>query len=446
MTTSRAHRLLSRMVRIEPHEVKATLLGFSWFACLLSGYYLLRPLRDAMGLVGGVEELRWLFTATFLTMLLLVPAFGLLVSRLAPRRFVPFVYRFFALTLLGFSALMAMHVESVWLGRTFFVWVSVFNLFIVSIFWSVLDDRFSSEQGRRLFGFIAAGGTLGTVVGPLLAAAAVSVFGPMALALAAALLLELALRCFRGIYPDHRQAGAQDGGTHAVTLAQSRPLGGQVWAGLSLIARSPYLLGICAYLLAHTAASTFLYFEQGRIVADAFADTASRTRYFALVDFCVSSLTLALQVCVTGALMRKFGLVLCLAMLPLVTVAAFGALALAPTLAVLAGVQIFRRSLDYAIARPAREVLFTVISREQKYKSKNAIETLVYRGGDAVSGWLSAALSALGVGLGGIALLAIPLSAAWCALCVWLARRQEVLRRTGATRPAQVSATFPEKS
>lgn len=439
MTTSRAHRLLSRLVRIAPEEVQATLLGFGWFACLLSGYYLLRPLRDAMGLAGGVEELRWLFTATFVTMLLLVPAFGWLVSRLAPRRFVPLVYRFFALTLLAFSALMALNVESAWLGRGFFVWVSVFNLFIVSIFWSVLDDCFSNEQGRRLFGFIAAGGTLGTVIGPLLAAAAVSVFGPMALALLAALLLELALRCFRGIYPAPatvRDAALQD---------RSRPLGGQVWAGLSLIARSPYLLGICAYLLLHTAASTFLYFEQGRIVSDAFADTAQRTRYFALVDLCVSSLTLLLQVLITGVLMRKFGLVLCLALLPLVTLVAFGALAWAPTLAVLAGVQILRRSLDYAIARPAREVLFTVISREEKYKAKNAIETLVYRGGDAVSGWLSAGLSALGVGLAGIALLAIPLSAAWCALCVWLARRQETLRSTGAPAPAKNAATFTEQ-
>lgn len=437
MTTSRAHRLLRRVVRIAPEEVQATLLGFGWFACLLSGYYLLRPLRDALGLAGGVEELRWLFTATFLTMLLLVPVFGALVSRLAPRRFVPLVYRFFALTLLTFSALLALNVESAWLGRSFFVWVSVFNLFIVSIFWSVLADCFSNEQGRRLFGFIAAGGTLGTVVGPLLAAAAVSMFGTMALALLAALLLELALRCFRGIYPAaDRDAALPD---------HSQPLGGQVWAGLALIVRSPYLLGICAYLLAHTAASTFLYFEQGRIVSEALADTAARTRYFALVDLCVSSLTLLLQLLITGVLMRKFGLVLCLALLPLATLAAFAALAWAPTLAVLAGVQILRRALDYAIARPAREVLFTVISREEKYKAKNAIETLVYRGGDAVSGWLSAALSALGMGLAGIALLAVPLSAAWCALCVWLARRQETLRSTAAPVPAKNAATLPEE-
>jgi AAA family ATP:ADP antiporter len=313
------------------------------------------------------------------------------------------------------------------------------NLFLISMFWSFLLEIYDSAQSKRLFGFIAAGGTLGTVLGPLLAAAAVGLLGTMALALLAAVLLELAVRCFRGIYPE--PPSARD----AALQARSQPLGGQVWAGLSLIARSPYLLGICAYLLAHTAASTFLYFEQGRIVSDAFADTAARTRYFALVDLCVSALTLLLQLLVTGVLMRKFGLVLCLALLPLVTLGAFGALAWAPTLAVLAGVQILRRSLDYAIARPAREVLFTVVGREEKYKAKNAIETLVYRGGDALSGWLSAGLSALGVGLAGIALLAVPLSAAWCALCVWLARRQETLRRTEAPAPARNAATLPEE-
>lgn len=430
----RVHRLLGRMVAIEAHEVRATLLGFAWFCCLLSGYYLLRPLRDALGVVGGPQELRWLFTATFVAMLLLVPVFGWLVANFSPRRFVPFVYRFFALTLLAFGALLALHLDSAWLARSFFVWVSVFNLFVVSIFWSVLDDCFSSAQGRRLFGFIAAGGTLGTVVGPLLAAAAVTLFGPMVLALLAALLLELALRCFRGIYP---APGAM--GEPAAT-ARARALGGGVWAGLALIVRSPYLLGICAYLLLHTAASTFLYFEQARIVADALPDTASRTRFFAGVDLGVSCLTLALQLLVSGRLMRRFGLVPCLALLPLVSAAALGALALAPTLAVLAGAQLLRRALDYAIARPAREVLFTVVRREEKYKAKNAIETLVYRGGDAVSGWLSSMLAALGVGVGGVALLAVPVAAGWGVLCVWLGRRQEQLACSpGGARSATIS-------
>ncbi|VWX61829.1 MFS transporter [Burkholderiales bacterium 8X] len=428
----RVHRILSRVVAIERGEVGAALLGFAWFFCLLGGYYLLRPLRDALGLAGGADELQWLFTATFVAMLALVPLFGLLVTRLSPRRFVPWAYRFFGISILVFCALIASGYQSVWVGRVFFVWISVFNLFVISIFWSVLADRFSNEQGRRLFGFIAAGGTAGTFAGPVLAAWLVGALGPVALTLAAALLLEAALRCFRGLFPRSDASAASGpliaGG--ATATADDRPIGGGVLAGLALIVRSPYLLGLCGYLLLHTAASTFLYFEQGRIVAGAFADTASRTRFFALVDLGVSSLTLLLQLAVTGRLLKRFGIAVALVLLPLASALAFAAVAVSPVVWVLAGAQALRRAVDYAIARPAREVLFTVVSREAKYKAKNAIETVVYRGGDAVSGWISAGLGALGVGFAGLAALAIPLAAIWALLSVWLARQQELRLRS----------------
>ena len=404
------------------------LLGFGWFFFLLGGYYLLRPLRDALGLAGGPEELQWLFTGTFVAMLALVPLFGALVARLPPRRFVPLAYRFFTASILVFCVLIAADLKSVWVGRVFFVWISVFNLFVVSIFWSVLADCFSNAQGRRLFGFIAAGGTAGTFVGPLMAASLVTALGPVALTLGAALLLEAALQCFYRLYPRDGEALANDdddGAGAATAKGDARPIGGAVLAGLALIARSPYLLGLCGYLLLHTAASTFLYFEQGRIVAGAFADTASRTRFFALVDLGVSTLTLLLQLFVTGRLMRRFGVGTALVLLPLASALAFAAVALSPTVGVLAGAQALRRAFDYAIARPAREVLFTVVGRESKYKAKNAIETVVYRGGDAISGWISAGLGALGVGFAGLAALAIPLAALWAVLSLWLARQQE---------------------
>jgi len=423
---ARVHQLLSRAVDIRPDEVGATVLGFTWFFCLLGGYYLLRPLRDALGLAGGADELQWLFTATFVAMLALVPVFGALVARLPPRRFVPLAYRFFTASILVFCVLIAADVRSAWVGRVFFVWISVFNLFVISIFWSVLADCFGNAQGRRLFGFIAAGGTLGTFVGPALAAALATTFGPVALTLGAALLLEAALQCFYRLYPRagtlparQREAGA------ATATGDTRALGGGVLAGLRLVVRSPYLLGLCGYLLLHTAASTFLYFEQGRIVANAFADTASRTRFFALVDLGVSALTLALQVFVTGRLMKRRGVGAALVLLPLASALAFAAVALSPAVAVLAGAQALRRAIDYAIARPAREVLFTVVDRETKYKAKNVIETVVYRGGDAVSGWISAGLGALGVGFAGLALLAVPLAAVWALLSRWLASEQE---------------------
>ncbi|RYF79508.1 MAG: MFS transporter [Comamonadaceae bacterium] len=440
-----AHRLLRRAVDVQPQEVRATLLGFAWFFCLLAGYYLLRPLRDAMGLQGGPDELQWLFTATFVAMLVVVPLFGALVTRLPPRRFVPLAYRFFTVGILAFCALLAAGADGPWPGRVFFVWLSVFNLFVISIFWSVLADCFSNAQGRRLFGFVAAGGTAGTFVGPALAASLATTLGPVALMLGAALLLEAALQCFFRLYPRHGEpanATVQPGG--ATATGDARPIGGGVLAGLSLMVRSPYLLGLCGYLLLHTAASTFLYFEQGRIVANAFADTASRTRFFALVDLGVSTLTLVLQVAVTGRLLRRFGLGAGLLVLPVASVLAFAAVALSPTVLVLAGAQALRRAFDYAIARPSREVLFTVVSREAKYKAKNTIETLVYRGGDAASGWLSAGLGALGIGFAGVAALAIPLAGAWAALSLWLARQQQqrLNRQTPSARADSDVASY----
>ncbi|MBU1358168.1 MAG: MFS transporter [Gammaproteobacteria bacterium] len=428
------HRVLSKAVDVRPTEVRATLLGFAWFFFLLGGYYLLRPLRDALGLAGGADELQWLFTATFAAMLAVVPVFGALVKHLPPRRFVPLCYRFFTASILVFCVLIAARVDSVWVGRTFFVWISVFNLFVISMFWSVLADCFSNAQGRRLFGFIAAGGTAGTFAGPALAAALATTLGPVALTLCAALMLEAALQCFRQLYPRPgvTPSHQHDDSPGAPTATGStRPIGGGAMAGLALIRRSPYLLGLCGYLLLHTAASTFLYFEQGRIVADAFADTASRTRFFALVDLGVSSLTLLLQLAVTGRLMKRFGVATALLVLPVASAVAFAAVMLSPTVGVLAGAQALRRAFDYAIARPAREVLFTVVGREAKYKAKNAIETVVYRGGDMVSGWISAGLGAVGIGFAGLAALAIPLAVVWAALSLALARQQERLLRAG---------------
>jgi AAA family ATP:ADP antiporter len=432
------HRLLRRAVDVEAGEVRATLLGFAWFFCLLGGYYLLRPLRDALGLAGGAQELQWLFTGTFVAMLALVPLFGALVARLPPRRFVPLAYRFFMASILAFSALIALEVHGAWVGRVFFVWISVFNLFVVSIFWSVLADRFGNAQGRRLFGFIAAGGTAGTFAGPALAATLVTALGPVALTLGAALLLEMALQCFRRLHPRGEASPGRSDGPGAIGATHEAdgmdPIGGGVLAGLGLIARSPYLLGLCGYLLLHTAASTFLYFEQGRIVAEAFPDIASRTRFFALVDLGVSTLTLLLQIFVAGRVMQRLGIGTALVLLPVATALAFVAVTWSPAVWVLAGAQALRRACDYAIARPAREVLFTVVSREAKYKAKNAIETVVYRGGDAASGWISTGLGALGIGFAGLAAVAVSLSAAWALLSLWLAREQERRLGEGSSR------------
>ena len=407
-----------KWVKVLPAERTALMLGFAFHFCVLASYYLVRPLRDALGLEGGADKLQWLFTATFVVMLLMVPLFGVLVSRLPATRFVPLIYRLIALSMLVFGVLITNHIAPVAVGRVFFVWISIYNLFIVSIFWSVLVDRFSSEQGRRLFGFIAAGGTLGTFIGPLLAATMATNLGPVALTVAAAVLLEVAVRCYRALLSrTESQSGSR--------WLDERRMGGSMLAGVTLILRSRYLMGLVLFMLLHTSAATLLYFEQGRIVAGSYADVSSRTQFFAVVDLIVSTLTLIFQLLLTAPLIRLIGIGGALVALPLATVVAFSAMALAPLPATVALAQGLRRAVEFAIVRPAREVLWTVVSREEKYKAKNVIETLVYRGGDAASGWLSAGLTALGAGFGLVAVVIVPFAGLWGWLCLWLARRQE---------------------
>lgn len=410
------------------------LFGFAYFFCLLCSYYMLRPLRDAMGLVGGVGRLPWLFTATFVSMLALVPIFGAVTTRWPPRRFVPLVYRFFVLNILGFGALFAIGVQEVAVSRVFFVWISVFNLFVVSIFWSVMADHFRSEQGRRLFGFIAAGGTGGALVGPALAAALVVKFGVALLIVIAAVLLELAVQCFR-LLANATQDSVHEAGSRSIRRYDEK-IGGGMFAGITLILKERYLLGIALYLTLHTFASTFLYFEQGRIVTEALSDTATRTRFFAMVDLAVSCLAIVLQVLVAGHFIKRFGVAAALILLPIAGLIAFAGIALWPSLWMLAAAQGVRRAIDYAIVRPAREVLFTVVSRAAKYKAKSVIETVVYRGGDVVSGWMFAWLTAAGIGFAGVTAIFAPVTAFWVWLAVWLGRRQERQAKEHPTQPA----------
>ncbi|MDD1965836.1 MFS transporter [Pseudomonas putida] len=420
-----------KSLRVQSHERAALLLGFVFHFCVLASYYLVRPLRDALGLEGGADKLQWLFTATFVVMLVAVPLYGALVARLPAIRFVPLVYRLVALSMLAFGVLIARHDAPVLVGRVFFVWISVYNLFIVTVFWSVLVDRFSNEQGRRLFGFIAAGGTLGTFIGPLLAATMATRLGPVALTIAAAVLLEVAVRCYRALLSRTRPRNLTESevGAYQRFGEEGRSMGGGVLAGVTLILKSRYLQGMVLFMLLHTSAATLLYFEQGRIVAESFSSVATRTQFFAYVDLTVSALTLIFQLLLTAPLIRLIGVSGALAAMPMATLIAFAAMALAPVPASVALAQGLRRAVEFAIVRPGREVLWTVVSREEKYKSKNVIETLVYRGGDATSGWLSVGLTSLGAGFGLLALLIVPFAGLWSWLAAWMAERQEDRKR-----------------
>jgi AAA family ATP:ADP antiporter len=411
-------RLTQFLLRIaRPEELRALLWSFGYFFCLLAGYYVLRPLRDEMGVAGGVRNLQWLFTATFLTMLAAVPLYGALVARLPRRRFIPVVYHFFVLNLAVFWFLLSFAFEKIFVARVFFVWISVFVLFAVSVFWSFMADLYSPEQGKRLFAFIAAGGTAGSLAGPAITIGLAELLGTANLLIVAALFLELAVLCVR------RLESASLGGEDQVPReTESAGLGGGALAGIAMALRSPYLAGILLWVSLLSVAATFLYFQQANIVAAASEDPAVRTRIFASVDLAVALLTLTVQFFATGKLIARFGIGAALALLPAVFAAGFAVLAAAPGLVVVVAFQALQRTANFAVSNPAREALFTVVEREEKYKAKNVIDIVAVRGADAAGGWLFSALRAAGLELRAISLVAIPVAAVCLLLSAALGR------------------------
>jgi ATP:ADP antiporter, AAA family len=404
-------RWLARVVAVRPEEVRALLWSFAYFFCLLAGYYILRPLRDEMGVAGGVKNLQWLFTATFLTMLAAVPCYGALVARVPRRLFIPLVYHFFVANLAIFWLLLELGIDRALVARVFFVWVSVFNLFAVSVFWSFMADTYRPEQAKRLYGFIAAGGTAGGLAGPAITIVLAQAIGTVHLVVVAALLLEAAVLCVTRLEPSQEAA------------RQAR-VGGRAFDGLAMVLRSPYIAGILLWVALLSVVATFLYFAQAQIVADTSSDPAVRTRIFATVDLAVGVLTLALQFVATGKIIERFGVGPALALVPLVFAGGFAVLAATPVLVVVIAFQALQRTANFAISNPAREVLFTVLARDEKYKAKNVIDTLGARGADAAGGWLITALRALGMQTRELALVAIGLAACGFVISVALGRAQ----------------------
>jgi AAA family ATP:ADP antiporter len=427
------------VIDVRPVEMRA--LGWSWlyiFSVLFS-YYILRPIRDEMGVAGGVENLQWLFTGTLLGMVVINPPFAALVARLPRVKFIAASYRFFLANLLLFALLLhaATAEQNIWLGRLFFIWISVFNLFVVSVFWALMVDVFDSEQGKRLFGFIAAGATLGGIFGSSLTASLAKQVSPTYLLLISALLLEAAVFCVA------RLAKLSDALQRRPAAQSSEgPIGGSAFSGLSHALSSSYLINVSGFILLFAITSTFLYFQQAEIAKLSFADRGARTAFFARVDLWVNVLTLGAQLFLTGRVLRWFGVALTLAALPLLSIIGFGALALAPTVAVVVVYQVFRRAGNFAFARPSREVLFTVVPREDKYKAKSFIDTVVYRLGDQVGAWSYAGLGLLGLGMTGIAIVAVPISLLWLFNGLWLGRRQDALAvaQNGPSRSAASGA------
>lgn len=364
-----------------------------------------------------------------IAMLAVNPLFSALVSRWPRPRFVAISYRALMLCLLGFYlALPWLPEAAVWTGRAFFIWVSVFNLFAVSVFWALMADVYRGEQSRRLYGVIAAGGSLGALLGGLLTSGLVSALGAPALLLVSMVMLELALQCMAAI---NRRVDLNTAPGSQRTSEEV--IGGNSTDGFRMALRSPYLIGMCGYMLLYTIGSTILYFLQAQVVDATIDGRDAQTAYFANVDIWVNGLTLALQLFLTGRLMARVGVGLTLAALPLISMLGFLGLGLVPVLGAVVVFTVARRVTNFALSRPAREALFVPLSRAEKYKAKNLIDTVVYRIGDQMGAWTSGLLGWLGFGIAGLAYSAVPLAGLWLLLALWLGRRYRGLQSPAAS-------------
>lgn len=411
---------------VRREEIGAVALSFAYFFLLLSGYYVLRPIRDAMAVEAGVGRLDELFAWTFGSMLVVVPAWSWLVARVPRRRVIPVAYEVFALMLAGFALWWIGGGDKARVAEVFFVWLSVYNVFVVSVFWAFMADVWREDQARRLYGLIAAGGSAGAIAGPAAVALFATKLGIVPLLILAAALLQVAVVCVVGLV---RWARTHASG--ALAAHAEERVGGSAFAGFLLAARNPYLAGVALMITLYALGSTVLYVEQTRIVKDALPDAASRVALFSKVDLAINTLTTAIEVIGTGWVMSRLGLGAALVVLPALTVVGLAAYGFVPTLAVLIVVGVSRRVAHFALERPAREALFTVVGPEEKYKAKSFLDTVVYRGADWLASKSHAAVAALGVAGPMIALSFAPIALVGIPLAFYLARRQKALAAQG---------------
>jgi len=420
---------LQRLANVRREEILPVTASMLFFFCVLSALMVIRPAREALGMQSGLDTVRWLFVGTAVVTLAVNPVFGHLVARYRRLSFIATTYLFFAVSLMAFWALLRFAPDAAGevSGRVFYVWFSVFNLFSTMLFWALMADRFSLGQSKRLFGVIAVGGTMGAVFGPWLAGTVVASIGTANLILIAVGFLVLAVVAawwVASLQPERATGAADPESEDPPPVDEHAVIGGSAWEGLRAVFRSRYLLAICGFVLVLAVMATFLYFTRLAMVAAVTDETDAQTALFANIDMWTQLATLVLQLFVAGHLMKRVGVSAALALVPVTVFLGFIGLAVVGTITALIVFEATFRAVQRAIMRPARETLFTVVPREDKYKAKAFIDTFVYRGGDVAGAWTEGLLGRLGMGLAGLAVVVVPLALVWGALGVWLGREQ----------------------
>ena len=431
-----------RTAKIESHELRAVLVSFVYLFCLMASYYTMRPLRDALASEVASEDLKFLWTGTFVASTLAALVFGWVVSRYKVSSCLPWIYGFFIINIgifyvlmggypLGSTDTMTAPVLNTWpivlaevkvstvVACVYYVWLSVFNMFVVSVFWSFLADRYSKDQSKRLFGFVAAGGSAGAALGPLATAAIVTDVGVENMLLIAAIVLSITLICIRDL------TRHTHGGQSEEQQQRASKVGGSAWSGFAMLFKDPYLIAIAVFVMLYTFISTIFYVAQVDLVRAAFETREARYAVNAVVDGVVNGLAIFTQLFVTSRIAGKWGFVFLLACMPAFMVFAFFALSAFPVLMMILSLQVVRRAGNYAMTRPGREMLWTVVDRDRKYKAKNVIDTSVYRGADLINIWIENGLRSAGFGLAQIALVGSGVAAAWCGVSIWLGKTAE---------------------
>jgi len=415
--------VLGRIFGLERHEYVAVAWSFAYFFCVLSSYYIIRPVREEMAVGSGANTIPYLFIGTFVAMIFATTAFGWVASRYPRRTFLPWVYLFFISNILifwfVFSQARAAGDEYIWLGRAFFVWLSVFNLFVVSVFWSFMADIYSREQGRRLFGLITSGGSIGALIGGVITSSLVTTIGFQNLLPISAGLLLVAVFCIGRlkdwVHHEHEDEIDQ-------TVESDKPLGGSPLAGITHLLSSNYFLGIAFMSLIASLLGTALYMFRAELIETAILSPDARTQFFSNMNVAQNALALIAQMFLVKQVVTRFGIGRSLFLFPFASIIGFAILAMEPTLMAVAFLDVVRRGLGFGFAKPSTDMLYSVVTPEEKYKTKNAIDTAVYRGGDVVGTWAIKLLSVMGMGMAAISVVMLPFAAVSAAVALWLGR------------------------